>query len=85
LTGQFPFEKCPICSMHGFWLKHWRRAWVVECLVCGARLVPTFSRPAMGIPSNKVLRQARIGAYSGVFAHPFRQHAPTYSGASAHL
>jgi len=24
-------------------------------------------------------------AYSGASAHPFRQHAPTYSGVSAHL
>ena len=26
-----------------------------------------------------------ISAYSGVSAHPFRQHAPTCSGAFAHL
>ncbi|MDO5757607.1 MAG: hypothetical protein Q4P24_08840 [Rhodobacterales bacterium] len=28
---------------------------------------------------------AAVAAYSGVSAHPFRQHAPTCSGVSAHL
>ncbi|WP_295038498.1 hypothetical protein [Sulfitobacter sp.] len=28
---------------------------------------------------------AMLHAYSGVSAHSFRQHAPTYSGVSAHL
>ncbi|MEP1590751.1 hypothetical protein [Sulfitobacter sp.] len=28
---------------------------------------------------------AGLVAYSGVSAHSFRQHAPTYSGVSAHL
>lgn len=62
LTAQFPFQTCPVCSVHGLALKHWRRAWVFDCLMCGAQLVPTIPRPDMVKPLAKILRRARIGA-----------------------
>ena len=62
LTAQFPFQTCPVCSLHGLALKHWRRAWVFDCLMCGAQLIPTISMPDMVKPSTKILRRARIGA-----------------------
>ena len=62
LTAQFPFQTCPVCSVHGLALKHWRRAWVLDCLMCGAQLIPTMPRPDMVKPSTKILRRARIGA-----------------------
>ena len=37
----------------------------------------------IGVEGN--LHSGRMGAYSGASAHPFRQHAPTYSGVFAHL
>ncbi len=62
LTAQFPFQTCPDCSLHGLALKHWRRAWVFDCLMCGSQLIPTMPRPEMVKPSTKILRRARIGA-----------------------
>ena len=62
LTAQFPFQKCPVCSVHGVALKHWRRVWSFDCLICGTRLIPTMPRPDMVSPSTKTLRRARIGA-----------------------
>jgi len=62
LTAQFPFQTCPICSAHGVALKHWRRAWAFDCLMCGAQLIPTMPRPDIVKPSTKFLRRARIGA-----------------------
>jgi TniQ len=62
LTAQFPFQKCPVCSVHGVALRHWRRAWSFDCLMCGTRLMPTMPRPDMVSPSTKALRRARIGA-----------------------
>ena len=62
LTAQFPFQTCPVCSVLGLALKHWRRAWVFDCLMWGAQLVPNIPRPDMVKPSTKILRRARIGA-----------------------
>ena len=62
LTAQFPFQKCPVCSVHGVVLKHWRRAWGFGCLMCGANLIPIMPRPDMVKPSTKILGRARIGA-----------------------
>jgi TniQ len=62
MTAQFPFQKCPVCSVDGVALKHWRRAWSFDCLVCGANLIPTMPRPDLVSPSAKILRRARIGA-----------------------
>ena len=62
LTAQFPFQTCPVCSVHGVALKHWRRAWGVDCLMCGANLIPTTPRPDMVSPSTQTLRRARNGA-----------------------
>jgi len=62
LTAQFPFQKCPVCSVRGVALKHWRRAWAFDCLMCGAQLNPTMPRPDIVKPSTKILRRARIGA-----------------------
>ena len=62
LTAQFPFQTCPVCSILGLALKHWRRAWVFDCLMCGAQIIPTIARPDMVKPSMKIFRRARIGA-----------------------
>ena len=62
LTAQFPFQKCPVCSVHGVVLKHWRRVWNVDCLMCGTQLIPNMTRPDMVKPSTKILGRARIGA-----------------------
>ncbi len=62
MTAQFPFQKCPVCSVHRVALKHWRRAWSFDCLVCGANLIPTMPRPDLVSTSAKTLRRARIGA-----------------------
>ena len=62
LTAQFPFQTCPVCCVLGLALKHWRRAWVFDCLMCGTQLVPTIPRPDMVKPSTKILGRARIGA-----------------------
>ena len=62
LIAQFPFQTCPVCSILGLALKHWRRAWVFDCLMCGAQIIPTIARPDMVKPSMKIFRRARIGA-----------------------
>jgi hypothetical protein len=62
LTAQFPFQKCPVCSVHGVALKHWRRVWNFDCLMCGSQLIPNMTRPDMVKPSTKILGRARIGA-----------------------
>jgi hypothetical protein len=62
MTAQFPFQKCPVCSVHGVALKHWRRAWGFDCLMCGTQLIPNMTRPDMVKPSMKIIRRARIGA-----------------------
>ena len=62
LTAQFPFQTCPVCSVHGVALKHWRRAWGFDCSMCGAQLIPTLPRTDVVTPSIKFLRRARIGA-----------------------
>ncbi|MDZ4138978.1 MAG: TniQ family protein [Erythrobacter sp.] len=62
MTAQFPFQKCPVCSVHGVALKHWRRVWSFDCLICGTQLIPNMPRPDVISPSTKALRRARIGA-----------------------
>jgi Bacterial TniB protein len=62
MTAQFSFQKCPICSVHGVALKHWRQVWSFDCLMCGTQLIPNMPRPGMVSPSTKTLRRARIGA-----------------------
>lgn len=62
LTAQFPFQKCPVCSVNGVALKHWRRVWNFDCLMCGTQLIPNMPRPDMISPSTKILGRARIGA-----------------------
>ena len=62
LTAQFPFQKCPVCSVNGVALKHWRRVWNFDCLMCGTQLIPNMPRPDMVKPSTKILGRARIGA-----------------------
>jgi hypothetical protein len=62
MTAQFPFQKCPVCSVHGVALKHWRRVWSFDCLICGTQLIPNMTRPDMVKSSTKILGRARIGA-----------------------
>ncbi len=63
LTAQFPFQTCPDCSLHGLALKHWRRAWVFDCLMCGAQLVPIIlGRRTWSNRQRRLLRRALIGA-----------------------
>jgi hypothetical protein len=62
LTAQVPLHTCPNCSRQGLALKHWRRAWVVDCQVCGALLTPTLGKPDIGLLSDQLLRRARKGA-----------------------
>ncbi len=62
LTAQFPFQSCPDCSRPGFALRHWRRAWSVDCQMCGTRLLSIFAKPEGELASEKLLRRARRGA-----------------------
>ena len=62
LTAQFPFQSCPDCSRPGFALRHWRRAWSVDCQMCGTRLRSIFAKPEGELASEKLLRRARRGA-----------------------
>lgn len=63
LTAQFAFQSCPVCSERGVELKHWRRVWSFDCLVCGARLLPTLAQPEGTSVPEKLLRRARRGAW----------------------
>ena len=62
LTAQVPLHTCPNCSRQGLALKHWRRAWAVDCQVCGALLTPILGKPGIGLLSDHLLRRARVGA-----------------------
>ena len=61
-TAQFPFQSCPDCSRPGLALRHWRRAWAVDCQMCGTRLLSIFAKPEGELASEKLLRCARRGA-----------------------
>ena len=62
LTAQFPFQSCPDCSRRCLALRHWRRAWAVDCQVCGTRLLSIFAKPEGELASEKLLRRAGRGA-----------------------
>ena len=57
-----PFQHCLQCSREGPSLRHWRRAWVFDCQVCGTRLVQTLGKAGDEQVSEKLIGRARRGA-----------------------
>ena len=62
LTGMIAFQTCPDCRRDGLELRHWRKAWVLDCGACGTGLTAIVERPGAPAPHLKHLRRAKIGA-----------------------
>jgi hypothetical protein len=85
LTARFPFQACPNCTPRSFTLKHWRRAWVFDCQICGAMLTSTLPKLGKGVLPQKLLQHARTGSVlleQAVIQNSIRQIRRAMRGAS---
>jgi hypothetical protein len=55
-------QACPNCTLRSLTLKHWRRAWVFDCQICGAMLTSTLPKLGRGVLLQKLFQHARTGS-----------------------